>query len=114
MAIDRLGASGYSATRSFSSGWVASGGEMTVSVTAQNYGPFAQVVETLPKGFRFIGASLSETAVRTTGNTVKFTLLGEEQFGYTVATPAVEGQYDFSGILLESHQREEAMGGTSP
>ena len=110
-AIDSLSASGHSAVRSFSSELVAPGGEITVTISAHDYGPFAQVVETLPEGFLFLGASLSDAAVRATGTTVKFTLLGEEQFTYAVAAPAVEGQHDFSGVLLDSHKNEKAIGG---
>ena len=62
IAIGGLLASGHSAERSFSSEWVAPGGEITVTITARDYGPFAQVVETLPEGFGFVGTSLSDAA----------------------------------------------------
>ena len=112
IAIGGLEASEHSAVRSFSSERVPPGGDMTVTITAQDYGPFAQVVETLPEGFRFLGASLSDAAVRATDNTVRFTLLGEEQFTYTSAAPAVGGEYDFSGFLLDSNRNERAIGGS--
>ncbi len=111
LAVAGLAASGHGAERSFSAEWVDPGGELTVTITVQDYGPFAQVVETLPEGFRFLGTGLSDAAVGITGNTVKFTLLGEEQFTYTAAAPEVEGQYDFSGVLLDSNRNEEAVGG---
>ena len=90
---------------------VAPGGETTVIITAQDYGPCTRVVETLPAGLRYLGTSLSDAAVRVTDNTVKFTLLGDGQFTYTAAVPAVEGQYDFSGVPLDSHKNENAVDG---
>ena len=110
VATGGLGASGHTAVRSFSSEWVAPGGEITVTITAKEYGPFAQVQETLPEGFSFLGASLSNAAVSTTGDTVKFTLLGDEQFTYTATATGLEGEYEFSGVLLDSFKNEEPIG----
>ena len=65
-----------------------------------NYGPFDQVVETLPPGFSYEGSHLSEAAVVVEGQTVAFTLLGDERFTYAVAASRAEGSYSFSGVLL--------------
>ncbi len=111
-AIGGLSASGHSAERSLSQEWQAPGGEITVSITVRDYGPFAQVVETLPEGFSLLGASLSATAVQATDNKVKFTLLGDEQFSYTAVAPDKEGLYEFSGVLLDSFKNEKMIGGS--
>ena len=101
----------HSAARAFSSPWVAPGGQLQVTITAQDYGAFAQVVETLPEGFRFVGSSLPSAAVNAEAETVRFTLLGDEQFTYTAMAPDAEGVYSFSGVLLDQNKAEEQVGG---
>ena len=44
-------ASTHSATRSFSPSSVGPGEEITVTISADNYGGFGRIVETLPPGF---------------------------------------------------------------
>ena len=111
LAIGGVVASGHGAARAFSSEWVAPGGEITVTITAQDYGPFGQLQETLPEGFVLLGTSLSDVAVGVTGNTIKLTLLGYEEFTYTAQAPATGGEYTFSGILLDSNKNEDPIGG---
>ena len=65
-----------------------------------NYGLFDQIVGTLPEGFSYAGSHLSEAAVVVEGQTVAFTLLGDERFTYAVAASRAEGSYSFSGVLL--------------
>ena len=113
MEIGDVSATEHSAMRSFSSEQVDPGEEITVTIAAQDYGPFAQVVETLPEGFIFRGTSLSDAAVGVTNNIIKFTLLGDEEFTYTAQAPTTEGEYTFSGVLLDSHRIENAVGGDS-
>ncbi len=112
LLIGGLAASGHSAVRFFSSEWTAPSGEVTVTIAVSDYGPFAQVVETIPEGFRFVSASLSDAAVRSDGSTIRFTLLDEELFTYTVAVSDAVGQHEFSGIFLDSFGNEEAIGGS--
>ena len=104
-------ASGHAATRAFASPWVAPGGQIKVTITAQNYGAFAQVVETPPGGFRYVGSSLPDSAVSVTLATVTFTLLGEEQFTYTVQALPIEASYSFSGFVRDQHRDERQIGG---
>ena len=108
---DGVEASGHSASRTFASPWVAPGGQLQVTITAQNYGAFGQVAETLPAGFRFVQSSLPASAVNAETDTVKFTLLGDESFTYTVEAPAAEGTYSFSGLLLDQAKVENQVGG---
>ena len=104
-------ASGHTATRAFASPWVAPGGQMQVTITARDHGAFAQVVETLPGGFRYVGSSLPDSAVSVRLDSVTFTLLGEERFTYTVEAPAVEASYSFSGLVRDQHNDERQIGG---
>lgn len=104
-------ASGHSATRAFAAPWVAPGGTMEVSITARGYGGLGRVIETLPEGFGYAGSTLPDSGVKVEGDTLKFTLLGEERFSYTVTAPSVEGQYSFSGALLDENVVREEVGG---
>ena len=106
-------ATSHSAVRSFSAPWVLPGGRLEVTIAVSDYGGFGQVVETLPSGFSYEGSNLSEAAVAVDGQTVAFTLLGDERFTYTVAAPSAEGPHSFSGVLLDSHRIEQAVGGDS-
>ncbi|MDE2837412.1 MAG: hypothetical protein OXL97_07880 [Chloroflexota bacterium] len=106
-----VGASGHSATRSFASPSVAPGGQIEVTITARNYGVFAQVVETVPGGFTFLGSSLPDAAVSARLDSVTFTLLGEEQFTYTVQAPGVAAEFSFSGTVRDQHRTEVQTGG---
>ena len=106
-------ATSHRAVRSFSAPCVLPGGALEVTITAAGYGGFGQVVETLPAGFNYEGSDLSDVAVAVEGQTVAFTLLGDERFTYTVAVPSAEGAYSFSGVLLDSDRVEQAVGGDS-
>ena len=106
-------ATSHGAVRSFSAPWVLPGGALEVTITAAGYGGFGQVVETLPSGFSYEGSDLSDAAVKVEGQTVAFTLLGDERFTYTVAAPSAEGVYAFSGVLRDADRAEEAVGGDS-
>ena len=106
-------ATSHSAIRSFSAPWVLPGGRLEVTIAVSDYGPFGQVVETLPEGFSYEGSNLSEAAVAVEGQTVAFTLLGDERTSYTVAAPSAEGSYSFTGVLLDANKDEQAVGGDS-
>ena len=100
---------GPSATRSFSPTSVAPGGEVEVTVTAANYGLGGAVTETLPAGFSYVSSSLSDDQVQVTGQDVRFTLLGETSFTYTVTASSQAGSYSFSGVL-RNFDRAESPG----
>ena len=106
-------ATSHRAVRSFSAPWVLPGGALEVTITAAGYGGFGQGVETLPSGFSYEGSDLSEAAVAVEGQTVAFTLLGDERFTYTVTAPSAEGVYSFSGVLLDANKAEQTVGGYS-
>ena len=109
--LDSADASGHSATRSFTSPSVEPGGRIEVTITARNYGAFAQVMEKVPGGFTYAGSSLPNAAVSVKLDSVTFTLLGEERFTYTVQAPAVTAEFSFSGIVRDQHKTEVQIGG---
>ena len=100
-------ASGPTASRSFSANSVDAGGQVTVTITADGYGAFGDVAETLPAGFTYSTSSLPEDQVTSdgqtvTGETVTFALLGgtpPTTFTYTVRASRVEGAHSFTGVF---------------
>ena len=102
----------YNANRRFSEPWVRPGTELTVTITATGYGGLDQVVETLPAGFSFVSSSLPDASI-VEGQTVIFTLLGNDAFTYTVTASAQQGAYSFAGVLRDSDKVEQPVGGSS-
>ena len=89
------------------------GAELQVTVSASGYGGFGLLQETLPEGFTLVATALDAATVKVEGQTVTFTLLGVELVTYTVAAPTTEGQYDFSGFLLDMQKQEAIVAGAS-
>ena len=102
----------YKANRGFSETWVRPGTELTITITATGYGGLGQVVETLPAGFSYVSSSLPDASV-IKGQTVIFTLLGNDAFTYTVTASGEEGAYSFAGVLRDSDKVEEPVGGST-
>jgi hypothetical protein len=90
---------------------VAPGAPFPVSITASGYGTMGQVLETLPAGFSYVSSSLDASQVRVTGNVVKFVLLGEASFTYSVTAATVADTYTFSGIIKDEDANEYTIGG---
>ena len=93
-------AAGPSASRSFSPDPVDAGGEVTVTITADGYGSFGDVAETLPAGFTYSSSDLPDDQVTRDGQTVKFALIGGTSpttFTYTVTASSVAGDHSFTG-----------------
>ena len=93
---------------------VAPGRQLTVSITAAEYGDAGQVVETLPPGFAYVSSSLSEGQATVTGQQVQevtFALTGETSFTYTVAASSSEGPHTFSGTVGDSEGNDYPVGG---
>jgi len=90
---------------------VTAGANFDIDISTFNYGAFGQVVETLPAGFSYVSSTLPEAAVDVEGQVVKFTLLGETDFSYTVTASSTAGTHTFSGILKDVDKIEFAVGG---
>ena len=87
------------------------GAPITVSIAVSDYGPFGLVVETIPDGFIYVESSLGVTQAEDTGNTVRFSLMGESGFDYTLIASSNENTYTFSGIIKDEDQNEFTIGG---
>ena len=93
---------GPHARRSLSPASVTSGGQVTVTITAEGHGSFGEVAETLPAGFTYSSSSLPEDQVTSVGQTVTLSLIGATSpttFTYTVRASSVEGDYSFMGVF---------------
>ena len=104
-----------SATRSISPRMVEPGGEVMVSITADDYGRFGRVTEVLPAGFTYVSVSgdLDEDEVNNdTEGEVRFTLLGQGpiSFTYTVTASSVERSHTFSGVLRDDDIQNHDVG----
>ena len=84
-----------SATRSFSSSEVASGGPLTVTITVDNYGGIGQLTEEFPADFTF---DRSSPEVTPSGQTVTFNLVGDESVSYTLTAPTTTETRSISGF----------------
>jgi len=82
---------------------VTPGAEFDVDITASDYGMMGQVLETLPADFSYVSSSLDASQVQVTGNVVKFVLMGETSFTYTVTAATVEDTYTFSGTIKDEN-----------
>ena len=111
--ISMVSASGVMATRSFSTPAVAAGGQLVVTIEANNFGSFGGVTETLPTGFSYVSSSLPVDLVVATGQEVRFTLFGESNFTYTVTASNTAGSYSFSGVLKDSTGIDYQVAGPS-
>lgn len=87
------------------------GAPFTVSIDVADYGLFGLVVETIPDGFIYVESSLDVTQAEETGNTVRFSLMGESSFDYTLIASSNENTYTFSGIIKDEYENEFTIGG---
>ena len=104
-----------SASRDISPATVAPGDEVTVTITAANYGSFGGVTETLPAGFVYVSSSLRDSQVTETGQDVRFVLEGDDDssFWYTVTASDTPDSYSFMGQLRDSDKVNHDVGGDS-
>ena len=99
-SVEVTGPKGPEANRSISRSSVDSGGQVTITITTtSDYGAAGTVVEALPEGFSYASSTLSSAAVANRGESVVFTLLGDDSFSYTVNASSEAGDYMFSGTI---------------
>ena len=104
---------GPRASRSLSSTTVAPGGQLRVTISANDYGDSGLVTETLPNGFSYVSSSPDGIAEEN-GQMVSFVLLGEDMsFTYTVDAPDTVGTYSFDGELVDFEKDSYPVGGLS-
>ena len=107
------GDSEATASRTFSAASVSAGGSLEVTITAGNYGFGGQIVETLPEGFEYVSSEPAGATFNGVDRTVTFTLVDETTFKYTVTAPSGDGDYSFSGELIDSDRMSHTIGGSS-
>jgi hypothetical protein len=88
------------AERSISRSSVGSGEQITISIAASGFGAAASVVENVPAGLSYTASSLSSAAVNVGEGSLRFTLLGEDSFTYTL-TAGEPGDYTISGTITD-------------
>ncbi len=95
---------GPAVSRSLSATSVGTGESFTVTVTADNYGGLARIIETLPDGF---------TSPDAAGQTVTIRLLtaGPQTRTYTVTASEDVGDYTITGVLEDENRVEHPVGG---
>ena len=94
----------WAAIRSFSSASVSPGGQVVVTITANEFGFAGDVVETIPPGFSLDASDAAPDGKRK----VTFLVLrGDAIRSYTVTAPSATGSYSFSGVLRNSNTRGE-------
>ncbi len=111
VAVEIATAESASATRVLPVEPVSAGEFFSVRIEASDYGVMGQVLETLPAGFKYETSTLDPDSVEVIGNTVKFYLLANASFNYTVIASEREGTYDFSGLLIDVDNNESEVGG---
>jgi len=88
------------------------GAPITVNIVANDYGTIGSVVETIPNGFTYVSSTLSDSQVVVeTDNVIRFNLMGEPGFDYTVTASSSENTYAFSGIIKDDYLDEFSVGG---
>jgi hypothetical protein len=97
----------YGATRTLPDAPVDAGAEFDVMIEVASYGALGQLVETLPAGFSYVSTT-SSFEPNVVGQEVRFRLLGQTSFTYTVTASGTEGGYTFSGVV-RNEDREEAQ-----
>ena len=100
------------ATRDVPDECVEAGDDFTVTVTADDYGGFGLVIETLCNGWEYKGVTGAVDDVKTAGNTVAFLLMGRgpKTFTYTVSAPDDQGACcPISGIIRDEDKVDHAV-----
>ena len=111
----RMTVESHKATRSFSDASVDPGDRLIVTITAAGYGSLGQVEETLPAGFSYVdgSSSLAASAVVVLDQVVKFRLLGDASFTYTVTAANTMAHHNFVGVLRDEDRNDTPVGGAS-
>jgi hypothetical protein len=92
---------------------VSAGEFFTVRIEARGYDTFGHVIEKLPEGCCYLTSRLDPGSVNVneSTSTVKFILVDEASFTYTVTAPDEEDTYTFEGILIDDEKDEYDIGG---
>ena len=98
---------------------VAPGENVVVTITYADAGLLGVITENLPPGFRYVSSNVPTDNIRVTGQVVTgqmvlFALFEvESPFTYTVTASRTAGSHSFSGVVRDSDQMENHVGGDS-
>ena len=109
-------ATAATATRTLPDDCVSAGAEFTVTITAEDYGSFGAVTETLCEGWGYVSVTGDVDDVKIEGNSVKFMLLGSgpRTFTYTVLAPDTDGACcQISGTLRDEDTQDHTVTGAT-
>jgi len=99
------------ATRTLPAEPVPAGEVFTVGIEISDY-TSGVLIESLPEGSCYLKSTLNDQFVKMVDRyTVKFHLISETSFSYTVEAPDSEGTYTFSGILIDMNKNEYDVAG---
>ena len=100
--------------RSLSDQTVEPGGRLTVTITASQYGDYAELMETLPEGFSFVSSDQPANALEITeaGRQVRIILLGPSRtVTYNMTASHVAGRHTISGLFRDEAKLESTVAG---
>ena len=100
--------------RSLSDQTVEPGGRLTVTISASQYGDYAELMETLPEGFSFVSSDQPANALEITeaGRQVRIILLGPSRtVSYNMAASHVAGRHTISGLFRDEAKLESRVAG---
>ena len=109
-------ATAATATRTLPGDCVEPGSEFTVTITAEDYGSFGAVTETLCGDWVYMSVTGDVDDVKIEGNRVKFILLGSGPitFTYTVLAPEGVGACcQISGTLRDADTQDHTVNGAT-
>ena len=100
--------------RSLSDQTVEPGGRLTVTISASQYGDYAELIETLPEGFSFVSSDQPANALEITeaGRQVRIILLGPSRtVSYHMTASHVAGRHTISGLFRDEAKLESTVAG---
>ena len=100
--------------RSLSDQTVQPGGRLTVTITASQYGDYAELMETLPEGFSFVSSDqpANVLVITESGRQVRIILLGPSRtVSYSMNASHVVGRHTISGLFRDEAKLESTVAG---
>ena len=93
---------------------VQPGGRLTVTITASQYGDYAELIETLPEGFSFVssGQPANVLVITESGRQIRIILLGPSRtVSYSMNASHVVGRHTISGLFRDEAKLESTVAG---
>ena len=100
--------------RSLSDQTVQPGGRLTVTITASQYGDYAELIETLPEGFSFVSSDqpANVLVITESGRQIRIILLGPSRtVSYSMNASHVVGRHTISGLFRDEAKLESTVAG---